>query len=137
MGIATQQLLQSKLFLASFNMAIFDGPFRLYFSQSQESEALRLYFELHEVLGDGIRPPRAGSNGDQALFVLLYPDEVTYGERFGNSGPSAEAWIGSNLVVGIRGPIWDSSTVRHVMSRIEDSFTDVPETRSIPAESHP
>ena len=123
MGTATSLLIQSKYFLPVFNMAIFDGPFRLYFAQNQEAEALRMYFELHEVLGERIQPPRSGNISDKALFVLMYPDEKVFTETFGPSvGAVADTWVGDSAVVAINGPIWTESALQHVITRIGELF---------------
>lgn len=123
MGSATSLLIQSKYFLPVFNMAIFDGPFRLYFAQNQEAEALRLYFELHEVLGERIQPPRSGSVSDKALFVLMYPDESVFEETFGvAAGRVADTWVGDSAVVAVSGPVWTESALQHVITRIGELF---------------
>lgn len=126
MGSATSLLTQSKYYLPVFNMAIFDGPFRLYFAQSQESEALRMYFELHEILGEKIRPPRAGAIGDRALFVMIYPDEVAFEKVFASKDEIAETWIGEASVVGIKGPVWRDDVLDRLISRIEEIFDSTP-----------
>ncbi len=136
MGTATSLLIQSKYFLPIFNMAIFDGPFRLYFAQSQEAEALRMYFELHEVLGEKIRPPRSGSTQDRALFVLMYPDEQTFAEHFNTTATFADTLVGESPVVAICGPVWTSSSLQHIISRVEEIFDSAaPTSRPLFAEA--
>lgn len=105
-------------------MAIFDGPFRLYFAQSCEPEALRMYFELHERLGDRIRPPRAGAQYDRALFVLLYPDESTYQNAFQAEEAAVVAGVGDFEIVGVKGPVWDSNVLPLITSRIDKLFDE-------------
>ncbi len=123
MGTATGLLIQSKYFLNTFNMAIFDGPFKLYFAQSQEAEALRLYFELHEIIGDKIRPPRAGAATETGLFVLLYPDEGSFEEKFGTTNSSYEFHFAECSGIAIKGPIWEPEALKHILSLI-DSYEE-------------
>jgi hypothetical protein len=54
----------------SLNSAVFDGPLRIYFVQSQESLALNLYFQLQKIL------EKYGfdqQNPDWYFVVLIYP----------------------------------------------------------------
>lgn len=135
MGTATSALVKSKFFLPIFNMAIFDGPFRLYFAQSCEPEALRMYFELHELLGDRIRPPRAGAQYDKALFVLLYPDDVTYQNAFQTDEPAVVAGVGDFEIVGVKGAVWDDSVVKIITERIDKLFDETPVDRPFEAQA--
>jgi hypothetical protein len=129
MGTATSTLVKSKFFLPIFNMAIFDGPFRLYFAQTCEPEALRMYFELHELLGDRIRPPRSGAQYEKALFVLLYPDEATYANAFQTDEPAVVASLGDFDIVGVKGAVWDDSVVQLITDRIDRLFDNIPADR--------
>lgn len=133
MGVATSILVQSKYFLPVFNMAIFDGPFRLYFSQSQEAEALRMYFELHELLGERVRPTRSGAKNNKALFVMLYPDDATFENVFGVNDTLAESRVGDNILVGIKGPLWEPQALEYVMKRVESVFD---EAQAVPERLH-
>lgn len=130
MGTATSLLVQSKYFLPMFNMAIFDGPFRLYFAQNQEAEALRMYFELHEVLGERIQPPRSGSSSDKALFVLMYPDDKVFSDTFGCVADVTDTWVGDAAVVAVCGPVWTDAALQHVITRIGELFDAPPVTTS-------
>lgn len=135
MGTATSTLVKSKFFLPIFNMAIFDGPFRLYFAQNCEPEALRMYFELHELLGDRIRPPRSGAQYEKALFVLLYPDEVTYHNAFQSNDPAIVASLGDFEIVGVKGAVWDDSVVGLITERIDRLFDHAPVSRPLEAQA--
>jgi len=115
MGVTTSQLVQSKFFLPVFNMAIFDGPFRLYFAHEQEAEALRLYFELHEALGEKERSDRS-----RTLFVLLYPNESSYQNAFATSEPATVARMGESQVVGLRGPEWDPTIIPTILQSLDE-----------------
>lgn len=124
MTTATNLLVQSKYFLPVFNMAIFDGPFRLYFSHIHEAEALRLYFALHETLGKRVHNYRGGDAA--ALFVLLFPDEASYDNAFDGEFSISRDWLGDNEVIGIRGPNWNDDALNYITSRIDEVFTEIP-----------
>lgn len=107
---------QSRFFTPAFNAAIFDGPIRIYFAQYQESQALKLYYNLQERFGDVRKQARGifkerGSN----IFVMIYPNETSFGESFEQAGATAnvngalimKSKLGSDFVVGVRGPLED------------------------------
>lgn len=75
---------QSPFYSPAFNGAVFDGPLRLYFSQTQEALALKFYFELRTKTQDlsEIWPRSGGAN----LFVMLYPTEETFDLCFSAQG---------------------------------------------------
>lgn len=124
---------QSKFFTPAFNAAIFDGPIRIYFAQHQESQALKLYFNLQERYGDVRRNAReAFKEKGCNIFVMLYPNEETFDDSFGDDegsntssvsekglglGAGAEAGplsaviatdrLGTDYVLGVRGPLED------------------------------
>ncbi len=65
---------QSKFFSPVFNAAIFDGPIRIYFAQHQESQALKVYFNLQErykALRENSRYSVKNRGGN--IFIMLYP----------------------------------------------------------------
>lgn len=95
-GVETRlYITQSPFYSPAFNGAIFDGPLRLYFTQSQEALALKFYFELRsKTQGLGDCWPRAtGPN----LFVMLYPTEETFDLCFLSQGLS---WTADSLPMG-------------------------------------
>lgn len=135
MGATTTQLLQSNYFLPTFNMAIFDGPFRLYFSQALEPEALRLYFELHEIIGERVRKAAELSEPKKTLFVLLYPDEATFEGIFKTEHYVSDHWVGEAPLIAIKGPVWQSGALDHIVSRIGEFFGEKEERAFATAEA--
>ncbi len=110
---------QSRFFSPVFNAAIFDGPIRIYFAQFQEAQALKLYFNLQQRF-DGVRQQARTvfKERGQNIFVMMYPNEETFDLSFAGdpkpTGLGAEAGtqisrsrLGSDYVVGVRGPIED------------------------------
>lgn len=123
---------QSKFFSPAFNAAIFDGPIRIYFAQYQESQALKIYFNLQERFQEARKNAR-GIFKDRArnIFVMLYPTNETFDLSFGEDSiegaqslataidmsKGAGAWVdrsiiktrlGQDFVLGIRGPVEDN-----------------------------
>lgn len=86
---------QSPFYSPAFNGAIFDGPLRLYFSQSQEALALKFYFELRSKTQDlsDLWPRTGGPN----LYVMIYPTEETFDLCFVSQGL---AWMPETLPMG-------------------------------------
>ncbi len=86
---------QSPFYSPAFNGAIFDGPVRLYFSQSQEALALKFYFELRSKTQDlSDLWPR---NGGPSLYVMMYPTDETFDLCFLSQGLS---WTPDTLPMG-------------------------------------
>jgi hypothetical protein len=99
---------QSRFFSPEFNAAIFDGPIRIYFAQYQEALALKLYHNLQERFGD-IRKNARGIFREKGrnIFVMLYPTNETFDSSFPAPVMIAKDSLGSDFVVGVRGPLGD------------------------------
>lgn len=86
---------QSPFYSPAFNGAIFDGPLRLYFTQSQEALALKFYFELRSKTQDLTAMwPR---NSGPSFYVMIYPTEETFDLCFVSQGLS---WTPETLPLG-------------------------------------
>lgn len=104
---------QSKFFSPVFNAAIFDGPIRIYFAQHQESQALKVYFNLQERYKDLREKSRynlqkRGGN----IFIMLYPSIETFEMCF-NAAPVNSEVIKERLeldhVIGIKNALTENS----------------------------
>ncbi|MBL7686766.1 MAG: hypothetical protein JNJ49_01940 [Bdellovibrionaceae bacterium] len=112
---------QSSFYSPAFNGAIFDGPLRLYFSQTQEAMALKFYFELRTR---GAEARWMGSKGPN-VFVMIYPSEEIFDLCFASQGltwaeerlPTAR--LGNDIVVAIQVDEINSSLERKVEQVIE------------------
>ena len=114
---------QSKYFSPAFNAAIFDGPIRIYFAQYQESQALKLYFNLQERFGEVRRQARGiFKERRRNIFVMLYPTDETFDLSFdgltdgatdgspnGSTVGIISRTLGEDFVVGVRGPLEDEN----------------------------
>ncbi|MBX9768325.1 MAG: hypothetical protein K2X47_13710 [Bdellovibrionales bacterium] len=114
MNSATTSLLQSKFFTPVFNTAIFDGPVRMYFSQAQEPEALKLYFRMQSMVGE----LRHDADNEPHVFIMIYPNKESFVQSFDLDATSAVERLGPHVVFGIRGPL-DESDMDVITHRIE------------------
>ena len=108
-------LTQSRYYSPVFNAAVFDGPIRIYFSQSQESEALRVYFQLQEKLSDiYTEAKRKIKESGRNIFIMLYPNQETFELSFeeGTQGVVRSELLGNDYVLGVRGPVGELEFVR-------------------------
>lgn len=111
-------LTQSRFYSPVFNAAVFDGPIRIYFSQSQESEALRVYFQLQEKLADIYHDAKKiVKESGRNVFIMLYPNSETFDLSFSPSQGSIQESIvsetlGDDFVLGVRGPVGELEFVR-------------------------
>ena len=118
MESSTSQLLQSRYFSPVFNTAIFDGAFRVYFSQNQEPEALKLYMKLQ----DRFKKTKREESDDRVVFIMLYPNAESFAQVFeGNEETRLES-LGSDIVLGIKGPCNDDLTTKIETRLSELSF---------------
>ena len=112
---------QSSFYSPAFNGAIFDGPLRLYFSQTQEAMALKFYFELRTRGGE---TRWMGSKGPN-VFVMIYPSEEIFDLCFASQGltwaedrlPTAR--LGKDIVIAIQVEEISSSLELKVQQVIE------------------
>ena len=105
MESATSQLLQSRYFSSVFNTAIFDGPVRVYFSQHQEQEALKLYFRIQKKIqaSEKLQAMESGPT----IFVMLYPNGDSFDETFSTGDETVVESLGDDFVIGVKGPFRD------------------------------
>lgn len=101
---------QSRFFTSAFNSAIYDGPIRIYFSQSHEAAGLSVYFTLTKNHPESVKrlkefSKRTGEN----VFLLIYPDEEHFNLSFNaalSPGKSYDlAFLGGHRVIGIKSPL--------------------------------
>lgn len=96
------QLIQSKYFITDFNSAIFDGPIRIYFTQAQESLALKIYFHIQNNFTTQVKKLKDVSpNVPFSLFILLYPQAESYQECFQSTEKMEVVEWENDLVLGI------------------------------------
>lgn len=108
---AVSFLTQSKFYSPAFNAAIFDGPIRIYFAQYQEPLALKIYFDTQSKLKDiYLELRKAFRETGVNVFLMLYPSSEAFDISFADSVDRSEVAVdqlGSDFVIGVRGPIRD------------------------------
>ncbi|MCS6838631.1 MAG: hypothetical protein NZ480_07260 [Bdellovibrionaceae bacterium] len=77
MSLNIQELVKTHFYHPALNCAVFDGPLRIYFNQSQESLALKVYFFLQKEVEKILKQ----YDGTWYFVVLLYPDVAIYREK--------------------------------------------------------
>lgn len=125
---ATTRVLQSKFFSPAFNTAIFDGPLRVYFSQAQEPEALKVYFSLQskvfheksgqESSGESLREKLPKNS---TLFVMIYPNKESFEQSFDQTADFATANLEQDCIIGVQGPISDK-TCDDILNYVKHNF---------------
>lgn len=72
LGSSRTFITQTPFYSPAFNGAVFDGPVRIYFAQSQEGLAMRLYLFLrsHAQLWKGL----ANRSKETHILIMVYPN---------------------------------------------------------------
>jgi hypothetical protein len=125
---ATTRILQSRFFSSTFNTAIFDGPLRVYFSQAQEPEALKVYFSLQtKIFQEEAKPVehiRDTLPKNSTLFVMIYPNKESFQQSFDQDCDFAVAKMEQDCVIGVQGPISDK-TRDDIISFVKEKYITV------------
>lgn len=111
------QLTQSQYYSPTLNAAIFDGPIRLYFAQSQEPQALEIYFRMQKEILEKYELAKQYIQQDgQNIFILLYPSDEVFeqscGDSMGFESGVVLQKLGDDSVLGVRGPVGELEFVR-------------------------
>ena len=73
---ATYSSFMTTRFSPVFNTALFDGPLRIYFSQSYESAALKIYHLLQTQHADlWARLKETSTKSREHIFLIMYPEK--------------------------------------------------------------
>jgi hypothetical protein len=114
----------SRYFSREFNTAIIDGPLRIYFADRQESEALKIYFDIQEILANrGMRLDSISAEKPN-MFLMLYPTKQTFKDAFEKiEDELAYGYFGEHLVVGVNGP-YSEVTRKRIGQQVRGVFVD-------------
>ncbi len=112
MAASYSSFLSTRFYSPVFNTALFDGPFRIYFSQSYESAALKIYHLLqtnHLELWTTYK--RWTEQTKKHAFILVYPTKADVQMAFDmtteNTYPLCKSWE-DGFVVGLENPNTDA-----------------------------
>jgi hypothetical protein len=101
-------LTQSKFYSPALNGAIFDGPIRIYFAQTQESMALKIYFSIMSRLKTAGPAVKACLDTlSETIFLIIYPSREGYEVSFPGDGGTRMITdrLGDDHIIGICGPL--------------------------------
>ena len=117
-------LMQSKFFNPAFNSAIFDGPVRIYFAQSQEALALKIYFHLQQRHAEEIsRAKELHKFLERTVLVLLYPTTESFQLSFDGGNDVTSDQLMEDSLIGVPGPV-DDEKLDQVLEQILKAFQE-------------
>lgn len=115
-------LMQSKFFNPAFNSAIFDGPLRIYFAQSHESLALKIYFNLQQQHPTQLaRAKEMYKFLDRTVLVMIYPTRESFNLTFENSQTVVTDQLSDDTIVGVSAP-FDDKDLDEVLAQVLLAF---------------
>jgi hypothetical protein len=77
MAATYSSFITTRFYSPVFNTALFDGPLRIYFSQSYESAALKIYHLLQSQYPELWNQLKECSiKSKEHVFLLMYPDKT-------------------------------------------------------------
>lgn len=89
MAASYSSFLTTQYYSPVFNTALFDGPFRIYFSQSYESVALKIYHLLQtQDLSVWSDYKKWSEKTKKHAFILIYPSHQDLAIAFDGEPPS-------------------------------------------------
>lgn len=113
MAATYSSFMTTKYYSPVFNTALFDGPFRIYFSQNYESSALKIYHLLQTQYKDLWGQLKAWTqNSREHVFLLMYPEDKDLQIVFAETTKNAKATVqlqswDEGIVLGISQPVTD------------------------------
>jgi hypothetical protein len=112
MAASYSSFLTTQYYSPVFNTALFDGPFRIYFSQSYESIALKIYHLLQtQDLAIWTEYKKWSEKTKKHAFILIYPSEQDLAIAFDGDKMSSlmhRLWD-EGLILGFANPNMDES----------------------------
>ncbi len=112
MAATYSAFMTTRFYSPVFNTALFDGPFRIYFSQSYESSALKIYHLLQTQNEElWLRLKKWSTDSKEHIFLLMYPESRDLEMVFsGNKNQvQMESWD-EGVAIGLSQPVNESDT---------------------------
>jgi Na+/H+ antiporter NhaA len=116
MAATYSAFMTTRFYSPVFNTALFDGPFRIYFSQSYESSALKIYHLLqtqHQEVYDKLK--KWSNDSKEHIFLLMYPEmkdvEIIFNET--KKGVQIETWD-EGVAIGMCQPVTDEEAHQQI-----------------------
>ncbi|AZZ36153.1 hypothetical protein CIK05_04875 [Bdellovibrio sp. qaytius] len=125
MAASYSSFLTTQYYSPVFNTALFDGPFRIYFSQSYESVALKIYHLLQtQDLSLWTEYKKWSEKTKKHAFILIYPSDQDLAIAF-DGEPRAELmnrlWD-EGLILGFANSYSDESfggIYQHILTQLK------------------
>lgn len=112
MAASYSSFLTTQYYSPVFNTALFDGPFRIYFSQSYESIALKIYHLLQtQDVALWTEYKKWSEKTKKHAFILIYPTEQDLAIAFDGDKQAIimnRLWD-EGLILGFSNPVADDS----------------------------
>lgn len=123
MAATYSSFMTTRFYSPVFNTALFDGPIRIYFSQSYESAALKIYHLLqtqHVELWQQLK--ECSIQSKDHVFLIMYPEPSDVEMVFADSQNSVQAqeWE-EGLAIGFSQPR-DDIELTHQLDQITKSI---------------
>jgi hypothetical protein len=126
MAASYSSFLTTQYYSPVFNTALFDGPFRIYFSQAYESVALKIYHLLQsQDLAVWTEYKRWSDKTKKHAFILIYPAEQDLAIAF-DSDKAAQLmnrlWD-EGLILGFANPTEDedfSEIYQNILTQLKN-----------------
>lgn len=124
MAATYSSFMTTRFYSPVFNTALFDGPIRIYFSQSYESSALKVYHllqtEYHELWA---QLKECSSKSKEHVFLIMYPEKKDLEMVFPENPRllHSEEWE-EGLAIGFCQPQNDLE-LTHLMDNIAKAIT--------------
>lgn len=120
MAASYSSFLTTRFYSPVFNTALFDGPFRIYFSQSYESVALKIYHLLqsqHIELWTQFK--KWSEQTKKHSFILIYPTQDDVGMAFDckEPAPICQSWE-EGFAIGFDQPKTDEQFEKYFNSLV-------------------
>ncbi len=114
MAATYSSFMTTRYYSPVFNTALFDGPLRIYFSQSYESSALKIYHILqtqHEEIWQKLKEYSARSK--EHVFMMMYPEQKDLSMVFADENTSIQhqTWE-EGLAIGFVQPLDDTQLAK-------------------------
>jgi hypothetical protein len=128
MAASYSSFLTSQFYSPIFNTALFDGAFRIYFSQSYESTALKIY---HLLQSDQVelwtKYKKWSEKTKKNVFILIYPskEDVVIAFNDHNTTPICKEW-GEGFVIGLENSLETDNNEKFnvLFQALVDQLTD-------------
>jgi len=129
MAATFSSFMTTRFYSPVFNTALFDGPIRIYFSQSYESTALKIYHLLQTRYFEQWNQLKiCSTKSKEHVFLMMYPDkndlEMVFPNKANRTSTSAhnqEEWE-EGLAIGFCQPQDDTELVQQ-LDRITQSIS--------------